>query len=190
MKKLINSSITFVLLIFMVSFNGCDELQTLPLNIPFKINFSSSTNNNSTFDDASFCLNGSDEWNENVDNIKSAKFISAGIWFETGGIDGTTPGLTGNVRVTLKQGGSSGPTLFSFTIPNTLVTNFVNNGLVLSLEEAQIQAVNAYLESFKNAFDKNLCFYTSVEVLNITGQGPPFRVKGRLEMVIEAEVEF
>ena len=185
MKKLIHSLTAFVLLLFMVSFNGCDELQSLPLNIPFGDTFTSTTNSNNTFDDASFCLNGSKEWNENVDKIKSAEFISAGFWIEPG----TTSGLTGNVRVTLRQNGPNGTLLFDITIPNIVAANLVN-GTTINLNSTQIQAINSYLETFKNTFDNNLCFYATIEVLNINGQGPPFTVNGRFEIIIQADVEF
>ena len=100
----------------------------------------------STFDDATFCLSGSEEWNDNVDEIKSAKFITAGFWIESG----TTAGLTGDLNVTLQQDGSSGTTLFNLTLPNIIASDYVNNGLVLTLTEAQIQLINLYLSSYSN----------------------------------------
>ncbi len=178
MKKLIHSSIAFVLLIFMVSFNGCDELQTLPLNVPIPFEFITSGNSSSSFNTKTVCVSEVDELLDNRDDIKEIKFINAAYWTES-----ATSGLSGNLSFSLRT--QSGIPIFSINLPNVSVGNYSNTPLVLSLSATEIQLLETYLSNFINS---NECFTAT---LNITNTSPAnHTLVGKVELVVEATVEF
>ena len=178
MKKLIHSSIAFVLLIFMVSFNGCDELQTLPLNVPIPFEFETSGESSSSFNTKTVCISAVDELLENRDEIKEIKFINAAYW-----TDSVTTNLSGNLAFSLRT--QSGTPIFSINLPNVSPGDYLNEPLVLSLSGTEIQLLETYLSNFVN---NNECF---VATLNISNTNPAsHRLKGKVELVVEATVEF
>jgi hypothetical protein len=181
MKKLINSFIAFVLLIFLVSFNGCDELQSLPLNVPIPFEFIAQGSSSSSQETETVCISSVQELLDNQDKIKDVKFINAAYWTVA-----ATPGLRGNITFALQT--QSGIPIFSINLPNVSVEDYIGAPLVLSLSETEIQLFETYLGNFIN---NNDCFTASLSITNITtNQGTSHSLEGRVELVIEAEVEF
>jgi hypothetical protein len=178
MKKLIHSSIAFVLLIFMVSFNGCDELQTLPLNVPIPFKFETTGNSSSTTLTDDVCISEVQELLDNRDEIKEIKFLNAAYWTES-----VTPGLRGNLTFSLRT--QSGTPIFSINLPNVSVGDYSNAPLVLSLSATEIQLLETYLSNFIN---NNDCFIATLNITNITPTN--HTLKGKVELVVEATVEF
>jgi hypothetical protein len=178
MKKLIHSLTALTLLIFMVSFNGCDELQSLPLNVPIPFEFEANGNNSSTDESATICVSSVEELAEYRDDIKQIKFLNAAYW-----TDSATPGLSGNLTFSLRT--QSGTPILSINLPNVRPADYLNAPLVLKLSGNEIQLLETYLSNFVNS---NECFIAS---LNITNTNPSsHNIKGRVEVVVEAEVEF
>lgn len=174
-------SLFFASLMFL---NGCDELNNLPLNIPSEpIYFSSTGQNNFSFDDGTFCLSQSEEWRDNVNDIESVSFVEASFWSDAG----TTPGLTGDIKLTVREGSANGTEIFTWNYEGLVAAAHQDSALAITLTEEEKSKMNSYLENFDTLGD--LCFYGSLETSNITGQGPPFTVNAHVIFVIEAIVE-
>jgi len=189
MNKIMNK---FVLAILAASFlfsSGCDELNNLPLNIESNpIYFSSTGNNNFSFDENSFCLSESDEWSENADDIESVQFVSAAFWVDAG----TTPGLTGDIQVIVRAadvfGNPVGLPIIDWAMTGLDATDYPDStsAFPITLSPTEIDDMNAYLATYKNGDD--ICFYASLTSSNLTG-GPPYTLNAYVKFVIEAVVK-
>lgn len=180
MNKLIKIFLPFVF-VSLIFVNGCDELSKLPVNVPLVVNFSTSGNNTTLTESASFCLSDYQDWRDNQEDVNGATFVSAAYWTES-----ASPGLTGNINVSLSDQFEN--VLFSFTINNYNASSNIDSPFTLELDETQIDAINTYL-SVIGSQTNDLCFQSSLTVSNITGTSTPYQLKGRVEIVIEADVE-
>ncbi len=181
-KYFIQFGTSAVLLFLMVTWNGCDKFNSLPLNIPFTFNVSVSGSAATLSDSQSYCLGtDSETYNEYRDKIHSLHFIEAA--FRTTNVDPET--LSGNITVTLQDG--DGNILFSYDIPGATPADYMtpNSPYILQLNQSQIDFINTYLNSLLN---QGACFTATVTVNNITGQ-PPYTIEGAIDMVIEADTE-
>ena len=184
MKKYFMQTCTSVLLLLlMVIWNGCDEFNHLPLNIPFTLKFEMHGSNTTIADStASYCLStDSDTYDSYRDRIRSLHFIEAA--YRT--LSVTPADLTGDITITVKDGDNK--ELFSYTIPDATPADYLkpHPSYILQLTQAQIDIINAYLDSL---LDVGACFKGTVTVKNITGQ-PPYSLNGAVDMVIEADTE-
>ena len=142
--------------------NGCDDLNNLPLNIPSEpIYFSSTGQNNFSFDDGTFCLSQSDEWRDNVNDIESVSFVEASFWSDAG----TTAGLTGDIKLTVREGNANGKIIFEWEKDGLVTANYLDEAIKIELEPEEIADMNTYLENFDTLGD--LCFYGSLETSNL-----------------------
>ena len=172
-------SLLFASLIFV---NGCDELNNLAVNVPLIVHFSTSGSNTQLPpESASFCLSDYEEWRDNQEDVNSATFVSAAYWTEF-----ASPGLQGDVTAVLAD--EFGNELFSYTINDYAAASNIDTPYTLELNENQIEAINTYL-SVIGAQQNDLCFQASLTLSNITGTSTPFQLNGRVELVIEADVE-
>jgi hypothetical protein len=171
-------SLIFASLLF---FNGCDELNKLKVNVPLIVNFSTSGTNTQLTESESFCLSDYEDWRENQEDVNSATFVSAAYWTESASL-----GLQGDVTVVLAN--QFGDELITYTISNYAPASNINIPVTLELNEKQIDAINNYLSLIGDQ-QNDLCFQASLTLSNITGTATPFQLRGRVEIVIEADVE-
>ncbi len=184
MKIFLNKFLFIIIVVSFFIFNGCDELNNLPINIPSPpIYFSSSGQNNFSSDDGTVCLSGSEEWNDNLDDIESVQFVAASFWSDLG----TTAGLIGDITLTLREGSANGPIIFVWSYDNLVAADYQENALEINLSDDQIASMNLYLDTYQNFGD--LCFYAILETNNISGQGPPFTINAHVVFVVEAVVK-
>ncbi len=77
-KYLVQAGTSVVLLFLMLTWNGCDDFNSLPLNIPFTIDVSVSGSSATLSDSQSYCLStDSETYDEYRDKIQSLHFIEA-----------------------------------------------------------------------------------------------------------------
>ena len=171
-------SLLFASLIFV---NGCDELNNLAVNVPLIVHFSTSGSDTQLTESESFCLSDYEDWRDNQEDVNSATFVSAAYWTEF-----ASSGLRGDVTVTLAD--QFGNVLFTYTISDYAAANNIDVPFTLELNENQIDAINTYL-SVIGSQQNDLCFQSSLTVSNITGTITPYQLNGRVELVVEADVE-
>ena len=183
-KYLINIGASVFLLFLMLAWNGCDEFNHLPLNIPFSLNVSVSGSDNTLSDTSDpFCISSdSQTYNEYQDKIRSLHFVEAA--FRT--ISVTPADLSGDITVTLLDG--DGNEIFRYVIPDAAPADYMkpNSPYILQLRQEQIDFINLNLDQLLNT---GACFSASFTVENINGQ-PPYHIDGAIDMVIEADTEF
>ena len=168
-----------LLFVFTLGFGimGCDELENLFLNLPIEQEFAE-TGAGPIADTTSFCLSDYSEFNENIDNIEEITYVAAAYRTIS-----STPGLTGDIVASLYA--ADGTVLFSFTIPNVNVEDFIDNPVEIELTAAEIALLNSYLAQYQTAD----CYTSILEVINITaGDGPPYGIIGIVELVVELKV--
>jgi len=181
-KYLIQFGTSAVLLFLMLTWNGCDDFNSLPLNIPFTIDVSVSGSGSTLSNSQSYCLStDSETYDEYRDKIQSLTFIEAA--FRTTSV--LPSDLSGNINVTLQDG--DGNVLFSYDIPGASPADYLspNSPYILQLNQSQIDFINTYLNSLLN---QGACFTATITVNNITGQAP-YTINGAIDMVIEADTE-
>jgi len=161
--------------------NSCDELNNLPLNIPIRVNFSTSGSDSQLIENQSFWLSNVQEWRDNQENINSANFVSAAYWTQS-----ASPGLQGDINVALAD--ENGNLLFSINIPNYKAADNLDTPYTLELSQNQIQALDDYLSTIGNDGNDH-SFIASLTISNITGSSTPYSLTGRVEIVLEADVE-
>ena len=170
------------LLFLMLTWNGCDQFNTLPLNIPFTMKVAVEGSEQTLSNSTNFCLStDSQTYDDYKDKIKSLHFIEAA--FRT--LSVSPSDITGNITVSLQDG--NGTTLFSYAIPGVNPSDYMkpNSPYILQLTQAQIDFINTYLS---NVLNSGACFTATITVDNLTGN-PPYSIKGAIDMVIEAETE-
>ncbi len=182
MKLYIKKITLFTLFMSLTVFNGCDELNNLPLNIPIKFSFSKTGSNTTINENQSVWLSSVQDWRDNQENINSASFISAAYWT----IKPTSEGLQGDVNVSLSD--ESGKLLFSINIPNYKAADNLDKPYTLKLNQNQIQAMDDYLSLIgKDGNDHS--FTASLTVSNITGASSPYTISGKVEVVLQADID-
>ncbi|MCB9259567.1 MAG: hypothetical protein H6612_09455 [Ignavibacteriales bacterium] len=180
MKVILNRFFLLTLFASFSFFNGCDELTNLPINVPMVFPISTSGTNTTLTESASACLSQFDDWQQYQEDIQSATFVSAAYWTES-----ASSGLTGNVNVTVSD--NLGNVLFSVSIPNYAASSNIDQPYTLELTENEIIAFNDYLSQVGDSGDR--CFNASLTISNITGNSTPYSLTGRVEVVVEADVE-
>jgi hypothetical protein len=180
---LLKISASVFLLFLMIAWNGCDEFNKLPLNIPFTLTVHLTGSDNTISDSSDlFCLTqDSQTYQKYQDKINSLHFIEAA--YRT--ISVVPTDLSGNITVALKDGNDN--VLFQYVIPNATPADYMkpNSPYVLQLNQTQIDFINQYLSTLLNS---GACFYATVTVDNINGQ-PPYTLDGAIDMVIEADTQ-
>jgi hypothetical protein len=161
-------------------FNGCDELSNLAVNVPLIVHFSTSGTNTQLTESESFCLSDYQDWRDNQEDVNSATYVSAAYWTEF-----ASAGLQGDVTLTLAD--QFGNQLFSYTINDYAAAANIDTAYTLDLNETQINAINTYLSIIGDQ-QNDLCFQSSITISNITGTTTPYRLNGRVEVVVEADV--
>ncbi len=181
-KYLIRFGTSVVLLFLMLAWNGCDEFNSLPLNIPFSFNLSVEGSTSTLTANQSYCLStDSKTYDEYRDKIHSLHFIEAA--YRTKNV--VPADLSGNTTVTLQDG--DGNVLFSYDIPGATPADYMspNSPYIFQLTQSQIDFLNTYLNSL---LSEGACFTATITVNNITGQSP-YTIDGAIDMVIEADTE-
>lgn len=181
MNKITKIILTVFLFSSLIMVNSCDELANLPVNVPIVVNFSTSGNNTTLEETSTFCLSNYEEWRDNQEDVNGATFVSAAYWTES-----ASSGLQGDITVSLSD--EFGNVLFIYTIDDYVASDNIDKPFVLELNENQIQALDNYL-SVIGAGENDLCFNSNLTVSNITGNSTPYQLNGRVEIVIEADVE-
>ena len=175
------SSLVFLLLLTF-SWNSCDSLNSLALNIPFSINVELKGTGTSLSDTEPACLTTeSDTYEKYSNKINSLKFVAAA--FRT--ISVSPSNLSGDITIKLLN--DSGDELFSYTKYNATPADFIKPNLpfILQLTQNQIDFINYYLDDVLHG---GACFTAIVSVDNLNGN-PPYTLKGAIDMVIEADTK-
>ena len=184
MKRFLKISGTSAFLLFlMFTWNGCDQFNSLPLNIPFTVDVEVQGSGNTLTNSATFNLSSdSQTYNDYRDNIKSLHFIEAA--YRT--LNYSPANLSGDITVSLTNG--NGDVLFSYQLPAVDPGTYKkpNSPYIFQLNQQQIDFINSYLEV---ALNSGASFTATMTVTNLTGQ-PPYDVHGAIDMVIEADTEF
>lgn len=174
MKKMIKSFVTVFVITFAFANISCDKFDTLPLNIPFSFNFSAS-GSNSQYDSGNYCFDvNSETFKENQDKIKKITFIEAA--YRTKTISDPALQVTLNIRV---LNSVTNTELINFSIQNFKPGDYTTKPLVLTFDQTQVQALNAYLVS-------NKCLRA---IITHTGNFGSQSITGSVDMVLEAETE-
>lgn len=174
MKKIINI-IPLTLLLFTFAFiGGCDKFESLPLNIPLRLEFSIDNGNGGTFNSGVYCLDTESEaYQDNYEKIKNLSYVKASL-----NVTEADPNLTVDLNLTINQG--DGTPIFTFNIPNFKPSDYKDKAYEIELEQAQIIALNTYFENLDNK-----CFEAILTVEGYNGEV----VSGYLDVVLEAETE-
>lgn len=174
MKKLIKI-IPFTLLLFTFAFiGGCDKFESLPLNIPLRLDFTIDNAHSGVYSSGLYCLDTqSEDYKENYEKIKNLSYVKAAL-----NITEADPNLTVDLGLTVKQ--SDGTTIFTFNIPNFKPADYVDKAYEIELEQDDILALNAYLENLDNK-----CFEAILSVNGYDGE----TISGHLDIVLEADTE-
>lgn len=180
MKRIILNVIALGLFSLLFIGSSCDDLNNLPVNVPVVVNFSTSGSNTTLTESQQFCLSDYQEWKDNQDGVNGASFVKIAYWTES-----ATAGLQGDITVSLSD--QFGNQLFAVTLENVKAADYIDNPFAITLEEAQIQAIDDYL-SVIGTDQNDLCFSGSLTISNISADSSPYQLSGRVEMVIEADV--
>lgn len=179
MKVISNIVLSFFVLIILISGTSCSQFENLFLNLPIKKKIVASGSGPTVFESELFCLSDYDAYNDNMDDIKAIKYVSAAYVTLS-----ASPGLQGS-SLTASLFKSAGITpIFSIALPNPVAATYINNPYKLELSQAQIAAFNASLANYKNED----CFVAELRITNVSGTGnPPYTLTGQIEIVVELE---
>lgn len=181
---LIKISTSVFLLFLLLTWNGCDEFNSLPLNIPFSISMPVAGYGSTISESVDYCFSTqSDTYNEYKENVTSLHFVEAALRT----IDLYPSDLTGDVDITLQGNGNS---LFTYSIPNYKPADYKkpNMPYILQLDQQQIDFINSYLGDILNNSEGS-CFNATITVSNIVNGGQPTILHIALDMVIEADTK-
>lgn len=181
MKRLIKISLTAFASVLLFFSSGCDDFNSLPLNIPITVNFSmdggalSSTRN--------FCLDEYASYTDFQDNIENIQLLR--VIYRTFTV--TPTDLKGDIRIVVTQDDGTGTVLVNQVISGVTPADFIspNQPLEFILTQEELQAFNAYLSQLNN-----LCFSATISVENISAGDPPFQLSGAVDILFEAETSF
>lgn len=179
MNKIFKQLLLFIGIIITVGILSCDELENLFINLKISQEITVSGDDPISESD-SFCLSEFDEIKDNLGDIEEIKYVAAAYRTIS-----STPGLTGDIFASLVSD-DDGITIFSFTILDVQVEDFIENPFEIVLTQAEIDLFNAYLADYENKD----CYTTTLEVTNISaGSGPPYSLTGVVEFVVEIEAK-
>ncbi|MBK7379250.1 MAG: hypothetical protein IPJ03_09615 [Ignavibacteriales bacterium] len=181
MKRLIKISLTAFASVLLFFSSGCDDFNSLPLNIPITVNFSmdggalSSTRN--------FCLDEYASYTDFQDNIENIQLLR--VIYRTFTV--TPTDLKGDIRIVVTQDDGTGTVLVNQVISGVIPADYIspNQPLEFILTQEELQAFNAYLSQLNN-----LCFSATISVENISAGDPPFQLSGAVDILFEAETSF
>jgi len=162
---------------------SCDKFDTLPLNVPFSIDVSTSGNSNPTVPNpVQYCLSQSETYSDYIGDIEKLTFVEA-AW-RTISVSNIN---TGDVTVTLKIKG--GATLFQKTLSGIQPSEYIKpkSPYVLTLTATEISNLNEYLENYRANPGNTQCFEASVQAVVSSGN-PPYSLVGVVDMVVEAVI--
>lgn len=173
-KKLILLPLFFIAVLI---YSGCDEFESIPLNIPVTIEVSTSGNVASPIIlNQGFCLDtDSDTYQDYQDQINQITFLEA-AWRTK---DGTTPNLQGSITLELRDNNNN--ILFTVQIPSANLDTYKTSPYILQLSQAQVQAINNFLNGLNRR-----CFNATA---TITTDAASASVVGAIDLVLEAETE-
>lgn len=189
MKKTLKTILLITTLASLSLFNGCEDLADIPLNIPFSVPINATGSEVPFYGEYKFCLNEYEEWEDNRDEIKSARYISAAFW--TTDDDFTPSDLEGTITASLTD--KFGKILFEDTLPNTSPAEFrAPNPYKFELTSEEVDEFNAYLDEILKQEDENCAmgqetFTAVLTVTDVTGD-PDYQILGKVEIVIEAMI--
>ena len=181
MNKIIKSFVVIFAVVLSFTSTSCDEFSSFPINIPFSITVVTQGSNASISESTTYCLNQSETYQDYVDDIEGLTFVEAAWRTDTVKIP-----LTGTIEVTVKIVG--GATLFQKTLAGTNPADYKspNAPYVLTLTDAEIQALNSYLNSYLE--NPNQCLDVSVKA-TVTAGTPPYYLRGIVDIVVEADTK-
>lgn len=179
MKRVIKISLTAFASVLLFFSSGCDDFNSLPLNIPITVNFSldggalSSTRN--------FCLDDYASYTDFQDNIDKIQLLR--VIYRTFTVNPSD--LKGDIRIVVTQ--EDGTVLVNQVISGVTPANYIspNQPLEFILTQEELQAFNAYLSQLNN-----LCFSATISVENISAGDPPYQLSGAVDILFEAETSF
>lgn len=179
MKRLLKISLTALAFALLFINNGCDNFNSLPLNIPITVNFSLDGGALSSTRD--FCLDDYSSYTDYQNNIENIQLLR--VIYRTFTV--TPTDLKGDIRIVVKK--EDGTVLVNQVISNVTPANYIspNQPLEFILTQEELQAFNTYLSQLNN-----LCFSATISVENITAGDPPFQLSGAVDILFEAETSF
>ena len=179
MKRLIKISITAFASVLLFFSGGCDDFNSLPLNIPITVNFD--LNGGALSSTRNFCLDDYSAYTDYQDNINNIQLLR--VIYRTYSV--TPTDLKGDIRIVVTK--DDGTVLVNQVISGVTPADYIspNQPLEFILTQEELQAFNAYLAQLNN-----LCFTATISVENITAGEPPFALTGAVDILFEAETSF
>ena len=166
--------IPFFIGFLFIQLNDCDELNSIPLNIPYTYSFTDKSGSDITFDSGLQCLSSQSEtYKEYQDKIQSLTFLEAS--YRT--TKNSNPSVQGNLTATIYNG--SGQELASFSKSNIKPEDYIIKPLTLSFNQTQIQAINAELS-------KSTCLQAVVKISSMNGTTT---ISGAVDVIFKADTE-
>ncbi|RJP72982.1 MAG: hypothetical protein C4539_02590 [Ignavibacteriales bacterium] len=161
-----------------VLYSGCilDAFDELVQNFSVERSFIIQGNtNNITPQTSSFSLEDSDVYEEYKNKIKDISFVAASVTVDS--ID--TPSLQGDMILTLKD--ANGNTLFTHTFNDVKPADYYKNkAMLLTLTQAEMTAVNNYIDG-----SSNKTFTGSLDLENVTPANTNIYLKCTLDVAFE-----
>lgn len=159
-------------------YGGCilDAFDELVQNFSVERSFVVQGNtNNVPIQTSTFSLDDSDIYDEYKNKIKDVNFLAASLRVDS--ID--TPSLQGDMILTLKD--VNGNTLFTHTFDDFKPADYYNNkAAVINLSQAEITAINNYIDGAANK-----TFTGSLQVTNATPANTNIYMRCLLEVAFE-----
>jgi hypothetical protein len=172
--KIIKYLLPFLISLLFFQLNGCDELNSIPLNIPFTVTFINKTGSDINFDSGVQCLDSeSDTYKQYQDKIQSLTFLQAA--YRT--VSNSNPGIAGNISATIYNG--SGQVLAAYQINNVKPEDYKTTPLILQFTQTQIQAINSALSG-------SSCLRAVVAITSLNGTTT---ISGAVDLVFQADTK-
>jgi hypothetical protein len=177
MNNIFKQLLLFAGIIITVGMLSCDELENLFINAKISQEITG-TGVDPLDTTATFCLSDFDEISDYEDDIEAITYVVAA--FRT---ISSTPGLTGDIFVSIVSD-DDGVTIFSFTILDAHIEDYIESPYELELTQAEIDLFNSYLADYATKD----CYTATLSVTNITAEsGPPYTLTAIIEIVLEIE---
>jgi hypothetical protein len=179
MKKLYKLFLAAGFIFIQLAINGCDPFDDAYLTLALETDFNTFApvpNVNLT---QRICLSDFDDYEDNNENIKEIKYISAAyITLEP------SNGLQGDFILRFYREDTN-TLLFEYSKIPFVAEDWINKPLEIMLNQQQISDINSYLVNPK--VDK--CFRVELEVANATdNDGAPFQLHGKVEILTELQI--